>query len=98
MLTPHSHINTCVVFCVLFLISLGEPEVFAPAPLRAQGGSSRSLQPPLPPRSAPAAPETPDMRELSRQRCDKCHGADGTGNRTRGYLSEIPDFTNASWQ
>ena len=42
MLTPHSHINTCVAFCVLFLISLGGPQVFAPAPLRA----SRSLQVP----------------------------------------------------
>ncbi len=36
MLTPHSHINTCVAFCVLFLISLGGPQVFAPAPLRVK--------------------------------------------------------------
>ena len=27
MLTPHSRINTCVAFCVLFLISLGGPQV-----------------------------------------------------------------------
>src|SRR5271157_1272426 len=98
MLTPHSHINTCVAFCVLFLISLGGPQVFAPAPLRAQTGPSRSLQPPLPPRSAPAAPETPDMRELFRQYCGKCHGEDGTGGPARGLLPGIPDFTNASWQ
>ena len=42
MLTTHSHINTCVAFCVLFLISLGGPQVFA-LPLSAP---SRSLQVP----------------------------------------------------
>ena len=98
MLTPHSHINTCVAFCVLFLISLGGPQVFAPAPLRAQAGPSRSLQPPLPPQSAPAAPETPDVSGLFRQICTKCHGADGTGSPARSCLPEIPDFTSAPWQ
>ena len=67
-------------------------------PLSAQTGPSRSLQPPLPPRSAPAAPESPDMRELFRQYCGKCHGEDGTGGPARGLLPGIPDFTNASWQ
>src|SRR5271157_6241306 len=47
---------------------------------------------------APAPLGTPPVGELFRQRCEKCHGADGTGNRARGLLSEIPDFTNASWQ
>src|SRR5271166_3788148 len=98
MLTPHSHINTCVAFCVLSLISLGGPQVFAPAPLRAQAGPSRSLQPPLPPQSAPAAPATPDVSELFRQICTKCHGADGTGSAARSCLPEIPDFTSAPWQ
>ena len=28
----------------------------------------------------------------------KCHGADGTGNKARDRLPEIPDFTNVSWQ
>ena len=42
MLTPYLHVNTCIVFRVLFLISLGETLVFAPAPLRA----SQSLQVP----------------------------------------------------
>ena len=48
--------------------------------------------------SAPAALGTPPVGELFRQRCVKCHGADGTGSRTRSLLSEIPDFTIASWQ
>ncbi len=98
MLTPHSRINTCVALCVLFLISLGGPQVFAPAPLRAQAGPSRSRQPPLPPQSAPAAPATPDVSELFRQICTKCHGADGTGSSARACLPEIPDFTSAPWQ
>src|SRR5271157_446620 len=98
MLTPYSRISTCAVFFVLFLISQGEPQVFAPAPLRAQASSSRSLQPPLPPQSAPAAPEMRDVRELFRQHCTKCHGADGTGSQVRSCYPEIPDFTNAPWQ
>ena len=28
----------------------------------------------------------------------KCHGDDGTGSAARDRLSEIPDFTNLSWQ
>ena len=42
MLTTHSHINTCVAFCVFFLISLGGPQVFA-LPL-----SARKPVPPCP--------------------------------------------------
>ena len=38
------------------------------------------------------------MRELFRQRCVKCHGADGTGREARDRLPEIPDFTKSSWQ
>ncbi len=98
MLTPHSHINTCAAFCVLFLISLGGPQVFAPASLRAQAGPSMSLQPPLSPQAAPAAPEMRDVSGLFRQFCMKCHGADGTGSGTRSLLSEIPDFTSGPWQ
>ena len=44
------------------------------------------------------ATATPAARELFRQRCAKCHGADGTGNTARDRLAEIPDFTDSSWQ
>ena len=98
MLTTHSHINTCIAFCVFFLISLGGPQVFAPAPLRAQAGPSMSLQHPLPLQSAPAAPEMRDVSGLFRQICMKCHGADGTGSSARSCLPEIPDFTSVPWQ
>ena len=63
-----------------------------------QADSSRFPQHPAPRQSAPLAPETPAFRELFRKRCVKCHGADGTGNKARDRLPEIPDFTNVSWQ
>jgi len=37
-------------------------------------------------------------RELFRQHCVKCHGADGTGSPARDSLPEIPNFTDPSWQ
>ena len=64
-----------------------------------QADSSRFPQRPAPRQSAPPlAPGTPAFRELFRKRCVKCHGADGTGNEARDRFTEIPDFTNVSWQ
>ena len=64
-----------------------------------QADSSGFPQRPAPRQSAPTlAPGTPAFRELFRKRCVKCHGADGTGNKARDRLPEIPDFTNVSWQ
>jgi uncharacterized membrane protein/mono/diheme cytochrome c family protein len=51
----------------------------------------------LPNPSSPAAGAS-DARELFRQHCVKCHGAEGTGNEVRRRQPAIPDFTNASWQ
>jgi probable HAF family extracellular repeat protein len=48
--------------------------------------------------SAPAAAETSAARELFRQHCVKCHGADGTGSRVRRRQPTIPDFTDPAWQ
>jgi mono/diheme cytochrome c family protein len=48
--------------------------------------------------SAPAAPGASPTRELFRKRCVKCHGTDGTGNKARGSMPDIPNFTDASWQ
>jgi mono/diheme cytochrome c family protein len=47
---------------------------------------------------ASAAVATPATRELFRQYCGKCHGADGTGSAVHGALPEIPNFTDGSWQ
>jgi uncharacterized membrane protein/mono/diheme cytochrome c family protein len=48
--------------------------------------------------SSPAAASTPDDRELFRQHCVRCHGADGTGSEARRRLPKIPNFTDTSWQ
>jgi mono/diheme cytochrome c family protein/uncharacterized membrane protein len=82
---------------LLFLVSLAMQQVSAPTPIRAQADSSRSRQGPPPQQSAPTASGTSAARELFRQRCLKCHGADGTGSPARDLLPEIPDFTGASW-
>jgi mono/diheme cytochrome c family protein len=69
----------------------------------SRGGSAPS-KPPQPPqpeaswRPPAKGAGSPAARELFRRRCDKCHGADGTGSRGRDRLPEIPDFTDASWQ
>jgi mono/diheme cytochrome c family protein len=48
--------------------------------------------------SAPAPAGAPADRELFRQHCVKCHGADGTGSKVRRRRPEIPDFTDPEWQ
>jgi mono/diheme cytochrome c family protein/uncharacterized membrane protein len=49
-------------------------------------------------RSAREASAPREVAELFRQRCVKCHGADGTGNKARERFPDIPDFTKATWQ
>jgi mono/diheme cytochrome c family protein len=46
---------------------------------------------------SPAASGAP-AGELFRRHCVKCHEADGTGNKARERLPEIPNFTDVSWQ
>jgi mono/diheme cytochrome c family protein/uncharacterized membrane protein len=65
------------------------------APTKPAESSSHSV-PAKPP--APAAGGAPAARELFRQHCVKCHGADGTGSPARDRQPEIPDFTDAAWQ
>ena len=68
------------------------------SPGEARSKPSESGQHRVAQESAPAALGTPPVGELFRQRCVKCHGADGTGNKARDRLPEIPNFTNVSWQ
>ena len=59
---------------------------------------------PLPSRGASASRKNPEAirREAAkaafRLSCRKCHGDDGKGDRMRGLLPSIPDFTNRHWQ
>src|SRR5207245_9280845 len=36
--------------------------------------------------------------QLFREKCSKCHGEDGTVNRVRPAIPNIPDFTSLAWQ
>ena len=44
--------------------------------------------------SAGAAPST---EALFKQRCAKCHGADGSGDTSLGRIFGTPDFTDSGW-
>jgi uncharacterized membrane protein/mono/diheme cytochrome c family protein len=67
-------------------------------PQTGQNNSAWHSAPAAPGAPAVAAPGAPAVAELFRKRCVKCHGEDGTGKKARDRLSEIPDFTNPSWQ
>jgi mono/diheme cytochrome c family protein/uncharacterized membrane protein len=86
------------VLALVVLMSLGGRQLVAPPAAFAQADSSRPKQHPAPGPSAPAAEGTPAARDLFRQRCVRCHGADGTGSRVRRRQPEIPDFTDPAWQ
>ena len=45
--------------------------------------------------SAPAA--APSTETLFKQKCSKCHGADGSGDTSLGRIFGTPDFTDGSW-
>jgi mono/diheme cytochrome c family protein len=34
---------------------------------------------------------------LYKQKCSKCHGADGSGDTSLGRISNAPDFTDGGW-
>ena len=65
---------------------------------RAPSMASESGQHEVTRQLTPSTPGAPTFRELFAQRCVKCHGADGTGNKTRDRLPEIPDFSDTRWQ
>jgi mono/diheme cytochrome c family protein/uncharacterized membrane protein len=78
--------------------SFEERQPSAPPPSRAKASASETVQSTAPGQTATSEPATPNTVDLYRRRCVKCHGAEGTGNKSRERLPEIPDFTNASWQ
>jgi cytochrome c6 len=46
------------------------------------------------PESAGAAPSA---ETLFKQKCTKCHGADGSGDTSLGRIFGTPDFTDSGW-
>ena len=46
--------------------------------------------------SASAGP-APSTETLFKQKCTKCHGADGSGDTSLGRIFGTPDFTDSGW-
>jgi mono/diheme cytochrome c family protein len=45
----------------------------------------------------PSAGTAPSADTLYKQKCAKCHGADGSGDTSLGRISNAPDFTDGGW-
>ena len=53
-----------------------------------------------PPRAfsgAPSAGVAVPAETLYKQKCSKCHGADGSGDTSMGRIFNAPDFTDGGW-
>lgn len=46
---------------------------------------------------APVVPAAPSTEALYKQKCSKCHGADGAGETSLGKIFGAPDFTDSGW-
>lgn len=44
-----------------------------------------------------AADKAPSTEILYKQKCSKCHGADGSGETSMGRIFGSPDFTDSGW-
>jgi mono/diheme cytochrome c family protein len=45
----------------------------------------------------PPAGTAPSTDNLYKQKCAKCHGADGSGDTSLGRISNAPDFSDGGW-
>lgn len=46
---------------------------------------------------SPSAAAAPPIETLFKQKCVKCHGADGSGDTSLGRIFGTPDFTDSGW-
>ena len=46
---------------------------------------------------SPVTGAAPSTETLFKQKCAKCHGADGSGDTSLGRISGAPDFTDGGW-
>lgn len=44
-----------------------------------------------------AVATAPSTEALFKQKCSKCHGADGSGDTSMGRMFDAPDFTDGGW-
>jgi cytochrome c6 len=47
--------------------------------------------------SLPSPDKPPSTETLYKQKCSKCHGADGSGETSLGRIFGSPDFTDPGW-
>jgi mono/diheme cytochrome c family protein len=74
----------------LILISLGIFLAVSALTLKQAARESSSVT-----ASSMAAP--PSTETLFKQKCSKCHGADGAGDTSMGRIFNAPDFTDGGW-
>jgi mono/diheme cytochrome c family protein len=72
----------------LILVVIG---VFFAVNLLTSGQAARDHTVPA---AVGAAPST---EALFKQKCVKCHGADGSGDTSMGRIFNAPDFTDSGW-
>src|SRR5882762_2543052 len=46
---------------------------------------------------SPSAEKAVSTETLYKQKCSKCHGADGSGDTSLGRIFKAPDFTDGGW-
>jgi mono/diheme cytochrome c family protein len=46
---------------------------------------------------SPSAGVAPSTEALFKQKCSKCHGADGSGDTSLGRIFNAQDFTDSGW-
>ena len=46
---------------------------------------------------SPSPGAAPSTEALYKQKCSKCHGADGSGDTSMGRIFNAPDFTDGGW-
>lgn len=47
--------------------------------------------------SSSSTGSAPSTENLFKQKCTKCHGADGSGDTSMGRIFNAPDFTDGGW-
>jgi mono/diheme cytochrome c family protein len=44
-----------------------------------------------------SAPQLARAKQLFKEKCTRCHGADGRGQTVIGDMLDVPDFTDKTW-
>jgi mono/diheme cytochrome c family protein len=78
------------LFLKLILVVVG---ILLAVNLLTQSLSARAHASAVSPSAGAASP----TETLYKQKCSKCHGADGSGDTSMGRIFNAPDFTDSGW-